>query len=30
MKGNLQVMDVEMIMEKFPIITYGTYIPTYK
>ena len=27
-EGNLQVMDVEIIMEKFPIHTYGTYILT--
>ena len=27
-EGDLQVMDVEMIKENFPIYTYGTYIPT--
>ena len=27
-EGNLQVMDVEMLMGKFPIGTYGTYILT--
>ena len=27
-EGNLQVMDVEVIMENFPIRTYGTYILT--
>ena len=27
-EGNLQVMDVKMIVEKLPIHTYGTYILT--
>ena len=27
-EGNLQVMHVEMIIENFPIHTYGTYILT--